>query len=131
MKYYPAGTDVVDTDTSFITVSGRNTANFLYIFVYFDGRNDTTSLTGNIYAYSPLPSYSLNVTVQQTQYPSVSTFSYSLLKNGLQDTTVQVASPSTAVFTFPISTSNASAQTGYKVQSQQSQITDLNSLYSS
>lgn len=129
MKYYPSGSNVIDTDTSFITVSGRNTANFLFIFVYFDGRNDT-SLTGNIYAYTPLPSYSLNVTVQQTQYPSVSTISYSILKNGQQDTTTQVTSPSPTVFTFPISTSTASAQTAYKVQYQQSQITDLNSLYS-
>jgi len=118
MKYYPAGSNVIDTDTSFITVSGRNTDNFLFIFVYFDGRNDTTSLTGNIYAYSPLPSYSLNATVQQTQYPSVSTFSYSLLKNGLQDTATQITSPSPAVFTFPISTSITSAHTGYKVQYQ-------------
>ena len=130
MKYYPSGSNIVDTDTSFITVSGRNTANFLFVFVYFDGRNDTTSLTGNIYAYTPLPSYSLNVTVQQTQYPSVSTISYSILKNGQQDTTTQVTSPSPTVFTFPISTSTASAQTAYKVQYQPSQITDLNSLYS-
>ena len=130
MKYYPSGSNVVDTDTSFITVSGRNIANFLFIFVYFDGRNDTTSLTGNIYAYTSLPSYSLNVTVQQTQYPSVSTISYSILKNGQQDTSVQVTSPSPTVFTLPISTSTASAQTAYKVQYQQSQITDLNSLYS-
>lgn len=130
MKYYPSGSNVVDTDSSFISVSGRNTANFLFVFVYFDGRNDTTSLTGNIYAYTPLPSYSLNVTVQQTQYPSVSTISYSILKNGQQDTNTQVTSPSPTIFTFPISTSTASAQSAYKVQYQQSQITDLNSLYS-
>lgn len=131
MKYYPAGANIIDTDISFITVSGRNTSNFLFVFVYFDGQNGTTSITGNIYAYSPLTSYQLTVTVQQTQFPTTSTVSYNLFKNGQQDTTTQVTNPSPTVFSFSISTSTLTNLTKYQVQYQQTQITDINSLYSS
>jgi len=131
MKYYPAGANITDTDSSFISVNGRNSSSFLFIFVYFDGRNGTSSLTGNIFAYTPLTSYSLTVTIQQTQYPSVSMISYLAYKNNLIDTTVQVTSPSTAVLSFSISTSTLTSQLGYNIQYQQSQLSDINSLYSS
>lgn len=103
----------------------------MFFFVYFDGRNGTQDLTGNLYAYSPLQQNNLNVTIQQTQYPSTSTISYNLFKDGQQISGVQVTSPSPAVFSFPINTSTLAAPTGYKVQYQQSQVVDINSLYSS
>jgi hypothetical protein len=77
MKYYPKGANITDTETSFATVSGQNTSDLLFIFVWFDQLNSSTSLTGNIYTYSPLPSYSLTLSIQQTRFPLTS-FSYLL-----------------------------------------------------
>lgn len=131
MKYYPKGANITDTDSTFISVSGRNESDFLFIFVYFDGQNGTASLTGNVYAFSPLTSYQLTVNVQQTQSPSASSISYIVYKNNLQDTTVQVSTPSSALLSFSLSTSTTLNPIGYNLKYQQSQVTDINSLYSS
>jgi hypothetical protein len=80
VKYYPKGDNITDTDSTFLSVSGRNTTQFLFIFVWFENLNSSKSLTGTIYAYSPLITHQITLTIQQIAFP-LSTISYTLYKN--------------------------------------------------
>ncbi len=128
MKYYPKGNSITDVDTSFVTVSGQNTSQFLFVFVWFDSLNSSSSLTGNVYAYSPLASYNVTVNIQQTLFPAT-TFTYLLYKNTEQQDSSQVASSSN-MLSFPISTSTNLSPLAYNLIYQQTAATDLNNLYS-
>lgn len=80
VKYYPKGDNITDADSTFVSVSGRNTTQFLFVFVWFENLNSSKSLTGTIYAYSPLTTHQITITVQQIAFP-LSIISYTLYKN--------------------------------------------------
>lgn len=89
MKYYPKGNNITDTDDTFITVSGKNSTDFLFLIVFFDGQTESLSLTGNVFAYSNLASYQVGVTIEQIQFAPTSAVSYAVYKNNIQDTNIQ------------------------------------------
>lgn len=131
MKYYPKGNNITDTDSSFISVSGRNSGDFLFVVVFFDGQSSSLSLTGNVFAYSNLASYQITIGIQQTRFASTSTISYSVYKNNIQDPSARVTLQQPSILSFSLYTSTQSAALGYNIKYQLSQATDINSLYSS
>ena len=83
MKFYPQGSNIADTDSSFVSVTNRNTSQYLFIFVWFENLNSSKSLTGTVYAYAPLASYQPTITIKQVSYPST-TVSYILYNKEMQ-----------------------------------------------
>lgn len=131
MKYYPKGSNIIDTDSTFISVNGRNSSDFLFVVAFFDGQNGSLSLTGNVFVYSNLASYQVTVGIQQTRFAPTSTISYTVYKNNIPDTSVQVTSQQSSILSFSLYTSTQSSPLGYNIKYQPSQTTDINSLYSS
>ncbi len=113
MKYYPKGDNITDSNNNFINVNGRNTSQFLCVFVWYNNLNSSKSLSGNIYAYSPVTPYQITLNIQQIIYP-LTTISYALYKNNQQDAN-SVNKISSTTLSFNMMTSSTDTPNSYNV----------------